>query len=129
MGSGISIISVKGIDCVNNIMLSRSASILRSRLTTKRSFGWIKKNERIEELSGLREATYREYALTPKELLWHTFFLFIPISVLYCLVKADQKEFYSKIGGSWLNFGLIGPMTSAPSPVSIAMAAAEEEEE
>jgi hypothetical protein len=92
----------------------------------KRNFGWTKKYARIEELSGLREATYREYELTPKELLKHFFFLFLPVGILYSMVKDDQKEFYTRRGVSNLNFGLTGNMINGPlAPVA---GDAEEEE-
>lgn len=44
-------------------------------------------NKRIDEFGGLRESTYRDYALTPKELLYHTLGLFLPAYFIYSGIR------------------------------------------
>ena len=62
--------------------------------------------------------------MTPKEILGHFVFLFIPVGILYVNVKSDLKEFYTTMGAGHLNFGVLGPMTSG-----VGSAANVEEEE
>mmetsp|Transcript_1602 Transcript_1602/g.2551 ORF Transcript_1602/g.2551 Transcript_1602/m.2551 type:complete len:108 (+) Transcript_1602:65-388(+) len=74
----------------------------------RRGFGWLTKNARVEEFTGIRESTYRNYSLTPMQLLQHTIFLFIPMGLIFFSVQSDLKHDYTRMGRPDINFGLFG---------------------
>jgi hypothetical protein len=83
----VALMCVVGCACFAKEKMNSAVQRLRhfqsSLKQTQRSFGWLRMNKRIDEFGGLRESTYREYALTPKEILYHIFGLFLPAYFIY----------------------------------------------
>lgn len=72
--------------------------------------GWLKKNLRIEEHSGLRELGYRDYVFNLTEFAWHSIFLFIPGFVLYRTFKSDLERMDQKVGIKNRKYGILPPV-------------------
>jgi hypothetical protein len=85
---------------MNSLRRLRSSNLPK---TTSRSMGWLKTNKYIDEFAGLRESTYRDYALTPMEVFYHTMFLFLPMCFMYTGIKwtLDRKLRLMGIPRNW----------------------------
>jgi hypothetical protein len=89
-------------------------------VSSRRKFGWLTNNKRVEELAGLRESTYRDYALTPTEIVKHLLFLILPFSVIYYNIKSDLLRDFKVIGREDVNLGFFGPLTREEKKVGAA---------
>ncbi len=72
---------------------------------------WLRDNKYINEMSGLREGTYRDYVLTPKEIVKHIIGLVIPFLLFYNLTEIEMREKYTRLGHPEYNFGVFGELT------------------